>query len=55
MTIDAELHRTLVAVIAVGDTGEALLVRSLLEGLGATVVLHLIGTPRDLLRVMGLR
>ena len=41
--------RTPIAVIAVGDSGEALLLRMLLENIGAAVRLHLIGTPQDLL------
>lgn len=55
MLVDETFYspRTPVAVVAVGDTGEALLVRSILENLGAAVLLHLIGTPDDLLRVLG--
>jgi hypothetical protein len=37
---------------AVGDTGEALLVRSILKSLGARVLLHLVGTPEDFLRIL---
>lgn len=45
--------RTLVAVAAVGEASEAFLVRSILESLNAAVLLHLIGTPEDFLRVIG--
>lgn len=41
--------RTAVSIIAVGDTGEALLLRAVLESLGASVRLHLPGTPEDIL------
>ncbi|CDN93865.1 hypothetical protein [Agrobacterium tumefaciens] len=41
--------RTAVSIVAVGDTGEALLVRAMLESLGASVRLHLPGTPEDIL------
>jgi hypothetical protein len=53
--IDQTFHvpRTPVAVIAIGDTGEALLVRSILENLGAVVLFHGIGAPGDFLRVLG--
>jgi hypothetical protein len=44
--------RAPVAVVAIGDSGEALLVRSVLESLGAAVTLHLIGAPEDFLRVL---
>jgi len=55
MLVDETFYypRTPVSVVAVGDSGEALLVRSLLENLGATVAMHLIGTPEDFLRVIG--
>jgi hypothetical protein len=55
MMADQFFHhsKTPVSVIAVGDTGEALLVRSILESLGAVVTLHLIGTPEDFLSVIG--
>lgn len=55
MLVDETFYypRTPVSVVAVGDLGEALLVRSLLENLGATVAMHLIGTPEDFLRVIG--
>ncbi|MBN3786992.1 hypothetical protein [Burkholderia sp. Ac-20353] len=42
-----------VSVVAVGDSGEALLIRAVLESLGASVSLHLPGTPQDLLLVLG--
>ena len=45
--------RTPVAVVAVGEASEALLVRALLESLGAVVILHLPGTPEDILLVLG--
>lgn len=45
--------RTPVAVVSIGDTGEALLVRAILEALGAAVLSHWIGTPGDFLRVIG--
>lgn len=45
--------RTPVAVIALGDSGEALLIRALLEHLGAVVTLHLPGTPEDALLILG--
>lgn len=41
--------RTAVSIIAIGDTGEALLLRAMLESLGASVRLHLPGTPEDIL------
>lgn len=41
--------RTSASVIAIGDGHEALLIRSVLESLGAVVLLHLIGTPEDFL------
>lgn len=41
--------RTAVSIIAIGDTGEALLLRAVLESLGASVRLHLPGTPEDIL------
>jgi hypothetical protein len=55
MVIDErfDVPRAPAAVVAVGDTGEALLVRGILESLGAVVSLHLIGTPQDFLRVIG--
>jgi hypothetical protein len=54
MVIDETFYRprTPVAVIAIGEANEALLVRSALESLGAAVLLHLIGTPEDFLRVI---
>ncbi|HEV7317352.1 MAG TPA: hypothetical protein VGO04_01910 [Ensifer sp.] len=42
-----------VAVIDIGDTLEALLIRSMLESLGAVVTLHLPGTPGDFLSLIG--
>lgn len=44
--------RVPVSVAAIGEASEALLIRSLLEGLGATVQLHFIGTPADFLKVI---
>jgi Peptidase family C25 len=44
--------RTPVSIAAIGDSGEALLIRSCLESLGAVVTLHLIGTPGDFLKVL---
>jgi len=44
--------RTPVSIAAIGDSGEALLIRSCLESLGAAVTLHLIGTPGDFLKVL---
>ncbi|OAI31366.1 hypothetical protein A1351_05740 [Methylosinus sp. R-45379] len=41
--------KTPASVIAVGDAFEALLIRSMLESLGAAVLLHLVGTPEDFL------
>lgn len=54
MLVDEKFYapKTPVAVVAVGEAGEALLVRSILENLGAAVLLHLIGTPEDFLRVI---
>ena len=45
--------RTPVSVVAIGDGVEALSIRTLLESLGAAVLLHLVGTPGDFLRVIG--
>lgn len=55
MIVDERFYRprTPVAVVAIGEASEALLVRSALESLGAAVLLHLIGTPEDFLRVIG--
>jgi hypothetical protein len=55
MLVDETFYhpRTPVSVVAVGEASEALLVRSLLENLGATVALHQIGTPEDFLGVIG--
>jgi hypothetical protein len=44
--------RTPVSIAAIGDSGEALLIRSCLESLGAAVTLHLIGTLSDFLKVL---
>lgn len=54
MVIDQEFHapRTPVAVVAIRDSGEALLIRAMLESLGAFVTLHLPGTPEDFLRIL---
>lgn len=54
MTIDQRFHvpRTPLAVVAVGDGMEALLIRAILESLGAAVTLHLAGTPQDFLEVL---
>lgn len=41
--------RTAVGIVAVGDSGEALLLRAMLESLGASVRLYLPGTPEDIL------
>lgn len=38
-----------VSIINIGDSGEALLIRAILENLGAVVTLHLPGTPSDFL------
>ncbi|MEI2300218.1 hypothetical protein [Ensifer sp. MJa1] len=45
--------RVPVAVVDIGDTLEALLIRSMLESLGAVVTLHLPGTPEDFLTLIG--
>lgn len=45
--------RVPVAVVDIGDTLEALLIRSMLESLGAVVPLHLPGTPEDFLTLIG--
>ncbi|WP_448950659.1 hypothetical protein [Labrys neptuniae] len=42
-----------VSVIAIGDSGEALLLRAILESLDAAVTLHLPGTPGDFLLCLG--
>ncbi|HEV7309796.1 hypothetical protein [Ensifer sp.] len=54
-TIDQKFMfpRVPVAVIDIGATLEALLVRSMLESLGAVVTLHLPGTPGDFLILVG--
>lgn len=41
-----------VAIVALGDSGEALLLRAILESLGAAVILHLPGTPGDVLKCL---
>lgn len=41
-----------VGVVAIGNAGEALLIRALLESLGADVSLYLPGTPADFLMVL---
>ncbi|WP_184705039.1 hypothetical protein [Rhizobium lusitanum] len=41
-----------VAIVAIGDSGEALLLRAVLESLGAVVLLHLPGTPDDVLKCL---
>ena len=55
MTIDRTLYvpQTPITVIAVGDGMEALLIRTILESLGAIVMLHLPGTPEDFLAILG--
>lgn len=46
--------RTAVGIVAVGDSGEALLLRAMLESLGASVRLYLPGTPEDILACLKL-
>ena len=46
------LPRTSIAVVDCGATGEALLTRAVLESLGAAVILHRPGTPKDFLRLL---
>ncbi|MFS8045105.1 hypothetical protein [Rhizobium sp. BR 314] len=41
-----------IAIVAIGDSGEALLLRAILESLGAVVLLHLPGTPDDVLKCL---
>ncbi|CAN7370855.1 hypothetical protein LJR098_003116 [Rhizobium sp. LjRoot98] len=41
-----------VAIVALGDSAEALLLRAILESLGAAVSLHLPGTPGDALKCL---
>jgi len=41
-----------IAIVAIGDSGEALLLRAILESLGAAVLLHLPGTPADVLKCL---
>jgi hypothetical protein len=54
-TVDQSFYvpRVPVAVIDCGETGEALLLRGLLENMGAVVALHQPGTPADFLLVLG--
>lgn len=53
--VDQSFHvpRVPVVVIDCGATGEALLLRGLLENMGAVVALHQPGTPGDFLLVLG--
>ncbi|WP_426125615.1 hypothetical protein [Pararhizobium sp. PWRC1-1] len=44
--------RTPVAIVALGDSGEALLIRAILENLGAAVLLNLPGTPGDAIKCL---
>lgn len=46
MAVDERFCRPRVPV-SVGDSGEALLIRAILENLGAVVTLHLPGVPED--------
>lgn len=50
-SIDREFYvpRTPVGLAVLGNTGEALLIRSILESLNAVTMMHLIGTPNDFL------
>jgi hypothetical protein len=52
--VDQSFHvpRTPVAVVDCGATGEALLLRALLENMNAVVILHQPGTPEDFLLVL---
>jgi hypothetical protein len=54
-TVDQSFHvpRVPVAVIDCGATGEGLVLRGLLENMGAVVTLHQPGTPGDFLLVLG--
>jgi hypothetical protein len=54
-TVDQSFYvpRVPVAVIDCGETSEALLLRGLLENMGAVVALHQPGTPADFLLVLG--
>ncbi|ODA67865.1 hypothetical protein A7A08_01032 [Methyloligella halotolerans] len=47
------IPRRPIGIVAVGDQGEALVLRAILENLGAAVSLHLAGTPGDFLKVVG--
>lgn len=55
MSVDESflVPRRPLSIVAIGDQGEALLLRAILENLGAAVRLHLPGTPEDFLRVIG--
>ncbi len=55
MSVDESFFvpRKRVSIAAIGDQGEALLLRAILENLGAVVTLHLPGTPEDFLKVIG--
>ncbi len=46
--------RVPVTLVVIGDTGEGLLLRAILESLGASVLMHHIGTPEDFIRVMSM-
>lgn len=51
MVVESRFYfpRRPVSVVDIGDAGEALLIRAILENLGAVVTLHLPGTPGDFL------
>lgn len=49
---DFLLSQTPVSLVCIGDTGEALLLRAILESMNAVVLTHVIGTPNDFLMVM---
>ena len=55
MIVDKKFYfpRTPIAVVALGDSGEAHLTRDILESLHAVVTLHSPGTPKDFLTVLG--
>lgn len=55
MSIDEKFRvpRRRAAIVAVGETSEALLLRGILESLGAVVTLHQPATPEDFLLVLG--
>ena len=44
--------QTPVSLVAIGDCGEALLIRAILENMNALVTTHFIGKPTDFLRVV---